>query len=88
MVILSQNGSAFYNWDNIVDIYINRASKTEILLSSTATPEDSLGYLIGRYKNEENAETAFKKLTESILAENPIVVTPTDEEIEEYISQK
>ena len=36
MIIVRQDRNVFYNWDNVVDIYISRISKTEILLDSTA----------------------------------------------------
>lgn len=32
VIIVRQDRNAFYNWDNVVDIYINGLSKTEILL--------------------------------------------------------
>lgn len=81
MIIVRQDRNAFYNWDNVVDIYISQISKTEILLDSTTTVQESLGC----YKNEENAKAAFKRLIENILKEIPLVVVRTDEEIEKSI---
>lgn len=36
MIIVRQDRNAFYNWDNVVDIYINGLSKTEILVNNSA----------------------------------------------------
>lgn len=83
MIIVRQDRNVFYNWDNVVCIYIGQASKTEILLDSTTTVQESLGC----YKNEENAKAAFKRLIENISKEIPLVVVPTDEEIENSIHQ-
>lgn len=83
MIIVRQDRNTFYNWDNVVDIYINRLSKTEILLDSTTASEEPLGH----YKNTENAKAAFKELIEDILEKIPLVVVPTDEEIENSIHQ-
>ncbi len=83
MIIVRQDRNAFYNWDNVVDIYISQLSKTEILLDSTTASEEPLGH----YKNVENAKAAFKKLIEDISEKNPLVVVPTDEEIENSIHQ-
>lgn len=83
MIIVRQDRNAFYNWDNVVDIYISQLSKTEILLDSTTASEEPLGH----YKNAENAKAAFKELIEDILEKIPLVVVPTDEEIEKSIHQ-
>ena len=85
MIIVRQDRSAFYNWDNVVDIYINGLSKTEILLKHVKGSNESTDYPIGKYKNAENAKAAFKKLIENILKEVPLVVVRTDEEIEKSI---
>lgn len=77
MIIVRQDRNTFYNWDNVVDIYINRLSKTEILLDSTTASEEPLGH----YKNAENAKAAFKELIEDILEGAPLAAVPTDEEI-------
>lgn len=87
MIIVTQSRIAFYNYDHVISIYINQISKNEILLDSTATPDDSFGFMIGRYKNPENAKAAFKELIEDISEEIPLVVVPTDEEIENSIHQ-
>lgn len=84
MIIVRQDRNVFYNWDNVVCIYISQVSKTEILLDSTTTVQESLGY----YKNEENAKAAFKRLVENILKEIPLVVVRTDEEIEKSIHRE
>lgn len=81
MIIVRQDRNAFYNWDNVVCIYINRVSKTEILLDSTTATEE----LLGDYKNAENAKAAFEKLIENISKEIPLVAVRTDEEIENSI---
>lgn len=81
MIIVRQDRNTFYNWDNVVDIYINRLSKTEILLDSTTASEEPLGH----YKNAENAKAAFEKLIENISKEIPLVIVRTDEEIEKSI---
>jgi hypothetical protein len=78
MIIVKQDRKTFYNWDNVVCVYISRISKTEILLDSTTASEEPLG----DYKNEENAKAAFEKLIENISKEIPLVVVRTDEEIE------
>lgn len=78
VIIVRQDRNAFYNWDNVVCVYISRISKTEILLDSTTASEEPLG----DYKNEENAKAAFEKLIENISKEIPLVVVRTDEEIE------
>lgn len=83
MIIVKQDRKAFYNWDNVVCIYISRISKTEILLDSTTASEEPLG----DYKNAENAKAAFEKLIENISKEIPLVVR-TDEEIEKSIHQE
>jgi hypothetical protein len=85
MIIVRQDRNAFYNWDNVVDIYINGLSKTEILLKHVKGSNESTDYPIGKYKNAENAKAAFKKLIENILKEVPLVVVRTDEEIEKSI---
>lgn len=82
MIIVRQDRKAFYNWDNTVGIYINGYSRTEILLKRVKDLEEPIDYPIGRYKNVENAEAAFKELIENILGGIPLVVVPTDEEIE------
>lgn len=82
MIILRQDRNAFYNWDNVVDIYINGLSKTEILLKHVKGSSASTDYPIGKYKNAENAKAAFKRLVENISKEIPLVVVRTDEEIE------
>lgn len=87
MIIVRQDRNAFYNWDNVVDIYINGLSKTEILLKHVKNENEWTDYPIGSYKNVENAKAAFKKLIEGILEEIPLVVVPTDEEIENSIHQ-
>ena len=87
MIIVTQSKENFFNYDHVISIYINQISKNEILLDSTATPDDSFGFVIGRYKNPENAKAAFKKLIENILEEIPLAVVPTDEEIEKSIHQ-
>ena len=87
MIIVTQSRENFFNYDHVISIYINQISKNEILLDSTATPDDSFGFVIGRYKNPENAKAAFKKLIEDILEKNPLAVVPTDEEIENSIHQ-
>lgn len=84
MIIVRQDRNAFYNWDNVIDIYINGLSKTEILLDSTTASEEPLGH----YKNAENAKAAFKKLIEGILEEIPLAVVRTDEEVENSIHQE
>lgn len=81
MIIVRQDRNVFYNWDNVVCIYIGQISKTEILLDSTTTVQESLGC----YKNVENAKAAFEKLIENILEKAPYAVVPTDEEIEKSI---
>ena len=78
MIIVKQDRKTFYNWDNVVCVYISRISKTEILLDSTTASEEPLG----DYKNAENAKAAFEKLIENILEKAPYAVVPTDEEIE------
>lgn len=85
MIIVRQDRNAFYNWDNVVDIYINGLSKTEILLKHVKGSNESTDYPIGKYKNAENAKAAFKRLIENILKEIPLVVVRTDEEIEKSI---
>lgn len=87
MIIVRQDRNAFYNWDNVVDIYINGLSKTEILLKHVKGSNESTDYPIGKYKNAENAKAAFEKLIENILKEIPLVVVRTDEEIEKSIHQ-
>ena len=84
MIIVRQDRNVFYNWDNVVNIYISQISKTEILLDSTTASEE----LLGDYKNAENAKAAFKRLVENILKEIPLVVVRTDEEIEKSIHQE
>lgn len=85
MIIVRQDRNAFYNWDNVVDIYINGLSRTEILLKHVKGSNGSADSLIGKYKNAENAEAAFEKLIENISKEIPLVVVRTDEEIENSI---
>lgn len=87
MIIVRQDRNAFYNWDNVVDIYINGLSKTEILLKHVKGSNESTDYPIGKYKNAENAKAAFKELIEDILEGAPLAVVPTDEEIENSIHQ-
>lgn len=82
MIIVRQDRNAFYNWDNVVNIYINGLSKTEILLKHVKDSKEPIDYLIGSYKNAENAKAAFEKLIENISKEIPLVVVRTDEEIE------
>ena len=84
MIIVRQDRNVFYNWDNVVNIYISQISKTEILLDSTTASEE----LLGDYKNAENAEAAFKKLIENILEKALYAVVRTDEEIEKSIHQE
>lgn len=84
MIIVKQDRKTFYNWDNVVCVYISRISKTEILLDSTTASEEPLG----DYKNAENAKAAFEKLIENISKEIPLVVVRTDEEIEKNIHQE
>lgn len=88
MIIVRQDRNAFYNWDNVVDIYINGFSRTEILLKHVKGSNESTDYPIGKYKNAENAEAAFKKLIENILEKALYAVVPTDEEIENSIHQE
>lgn len=85
MIIVRQDRNAFYNWDNVVDIYINGLSRTEILLKHVKGSNGSADSLIGKYKNAENAEAAFEKLIENISKEISLVVVRTDEEIENSI---
>jgi hypothetical protein len=85
VIIVRQDRNAFYNWDNVVDVYINGLSKTEILLKHVKGSNESTDYPIGKYKNAENAEAAFEKLIENILEKAPYAVVPTDEEIEKSI---
>lgn len=66
MIIVRQDRNAFYNWDNVIDIYINGLSRTEILLKHVKGSNESTDYPIGKYKNEENAKAAFKRLVENI----------------------
>lgn len=87
MIIVRQDRIAFYNWDNIVGIYINGISRTEILLKHVKNEDEWTDYPIGSYKNAENAKAAFKKLIEDILEGAPLAVVPTDEEIENSIHQ-
>lgn len=82
MIIVRQDRNAFYNWDNVVNIYINGLSKTEILLKHVKGSNELTDYPIGKYKNVENAKAAFKELIENILEKAPYAVVPTDEEIE------
>ena len=88
MIIVRQDRNAFYNWDNVVDIYINGLSRTEILLKHVKGSNESTDYPIVKYKNAENAEAAFKKLIENILEKALYAVVPTDEEIENSIHQE
>lgn len=88
MIIVRQDRNAFYNWDNVVDIYINGLSRTEILLKHVKGSNESTDYPIGKYKNAENAKAAFKELIENILEKAPYAVVPTDEEIENSIHQE
>lgn len=88
VIIVRQDRNAFYNWDNVVDIYINGLSKTEILLKHVKGSNASTDYPIGKYKNAENAGAAFEKLIENILEKAPYAVVPTDEEIENSIHQE
>ena len=88
MIIVRQDRNAFYNWDNVIDIYINGLSKTEILLKHVKGSNASTDYPIGKYKNEENAKAAFKRLVENISKEIPLVTVRTDEEIEKSIHQE
>ena len=85
VIIVRQDRNAFYNWDNVVDIYINGLSRTEILLKHVKGPTESTDYPIGKYKNAENAKAAFEKLIENISKEIPLVIVRTDEEIEKSI---
>lgn len=85
MIIVRQDRNVFYNWDNVVDIYINGLSRTEILLKHVKGSNESTDYPIGKYKNVENAKVAFEKLIENISKEIPLVVVRTDEEIEKSI---
>lgn len=87
MIIVRQDRNAFYNWDNIVGIYINGISRTEILLKHVKNENEWTDYPIGSYKNAENAKAAFRELIEDISEEIPLVVVPTDEEIEKSIHQ-
>lgn len=88
MIIVRQDRNAFYNWDNVVNIYINGLSKTEILLKHVKGSNAPTDYPIGKYKNEENAKAAFKRLVENISKEIPLVVVRTDEEIEKSIHRE
>lgn len=88
MIIVRQDRNAFYNWDNVVNIYINGCSRTEILLKHVKGSNESTDYPIGKYKNAENAKAAFKELIENILEKAPYAVVPTDEEIENSIHQE
>ena len=88
MIIVRQDRNAFYNQDNVVNIYINGLSRTEILLKHVKGSNESTDYSIGKYKNAENAKAAFEKLIENILKEIPLVVVRTDEEIENSIHQE
>lgn len=85
MIIVRQDRNAFYNWDNVVDIYINGLSRTEILLKHVKGSNESADYPIGKYKNAKNTNAAFEKLIENISKEIPLVVVRTDEEIEKSI---
>lgn len=87
MIIVRQDRNAFYNWDNVVDVYINGLSKTEILLKHVKGSNESTDYPIGKYKNAENAKAAFKELIENILEKALYAIVPTDEEIESSIHQ-
>lgn len=88
MIIVRQDRNAFYNWDNTVGIYISGRSRTEILLKHVKDSKEPIDYLIGSYKNVENAKAAFEKLIENILKEIPLVVVRTDEEIEKSIHRE
>lgn len=88
MIIVRQDRNAFYNWDNVVDVYINGLSRTEILLKHVKGSNESTDYPIGKYKNAENAKAAFEKLIENILEKALYAVVPTDEEIEKSIHQE
>lgn len=88
MIIVRQDRNAFYNWDNTVGIYISGRSRTEILLKHVKDSKEPIDYLIGSYKNVENAKAAFKELIENILEKVPYAVVPTDEEIEKSIHQE
>lgn len=88
MIIVRQDRNAFYNWDNVIDIYINGLSRTEILLKHVKGSNESTDYPIGKYKNAENAKAAFEKLIENILEKALYAVVPTDEEIEKSIHQE
>lgn len=88
MIIVRQDRNAFYNWDNTVGIYISGRSRTEILLKHVKDSKEPIDYLIGSYKNVENAKAAFKELIENISKEIPLVVVRTDEEIEKSIHQE
>lgn len=88
MIIVRQDRNAFYNWDNVIDIYINGLSRTEILLKHVKGSNESTDYPIGKYKNAENAKAAFEKLIENILEKALYAVVPTDEEIENSIHQE
>lgn len=65
MIIVRQDRNAFYNWDNTVGIYISGRSRTEILLKHVKDSKEPIDYLIGSYKNVENAKAAFKELLHS-----------------------
>ena len=41
MIIVRQDRNAFYNWDNVIDIYINGLSRTEILLKHVKGSNES-----------------------------------------------
>lgn len=88
MIIVRQDRNAFYNWDNVVNVYINGLSRTEILLKHVKDSNELTDYPIGKYKNAENAKAAFKELIENILEKAPYAVVPTDEEIEKSIHQE
>nr|DAT93365.1 MAG TPA: hypothetical protein [Caudoviricetes sp.] len=88
VIIVRQDRNAFYNWDNTVGIYISGRSRTEILLKHVKDSKEPIDYLIGSYKNVENAKAAFEKLIENILKEIPLVVVRTDEEIEKSIHRE
>lgn len=88
VIIVRQDRNAFYNWDNTVGIYISGRSRTEILLKHVKDSKEPIDYLIGSYKNVENAKAAFKELIENILEKAPYAVVPTDEEIEKSIHQE
>ena len=87
VIIVRQDRNAFYNWDNVVDIYINGLSRTEILLKHVKRSNESTDYPISKYKNAENAKAAFKRLVENILEKALYAIVPTDEEIESSIHQ-